>query len=368
MTRIGASICALVVVLCAGGATAPPPAISPGATIPENASEQVLVQRITGFQKALANKTETKNRPELRAVLLQEAIAHVDALLSRFGETSFRDEALITQLTALAELARSKSAYLSKLLSITRKIAAGNAKGRLGSENAYFAIQAFVLGARMERIPKPRRLLGIAERYEAFLEDYPKSQRVPVIRASLIRNLIALDRIEQSRRELVKLQAEFPGHQATLRAQGELNRLVAVGRPFAFTHTMSDGRTIRTTDYLGKVLVVHFWATWSPASLEQLPILAELHRRFQDRGLQLIGINVDRDRSTMVKALDTNGMPWPQYFGEKGFENDVLISTGVINVPTCFVVDRRGILQDINRGGNLRELIGKMLGEPQQTP
>jgi hypothetical protein len=79
-----------------------------------------------------------------------------------------------------------------------------------------------VLGARQEGMPEQRRLAGTVERYAAFLEDHPASPRVPVVRASLIRNLIALKRVDEARAEFEKLKRDHPDDQAPPRPRGAL--------------------------------------------------------------------------------------------------------------------------------------------------
>ena len=43
--------------------------------------------------------------------------------------------------------------------------------------------------------------------------------------------------------------------------------------------------------FLGKVLLLHFWATWSPESVEQLAHYDELYKKHKDQGLVVIAIH-----------------------------------------------------------------------------
>lgn len=339
---------------------------STGFIRPQDMSEEALARRIEGFEKMLDGRQGSARQAGLRIMLWEEAITHVDILLTRFAHSPFAEEATATKLKALAELARSDQDRLDELLELTAEIDRGNPGPRLASENAFYAIQGFVLGARREKMPPPQRLAGTVERYEAYLTDYPRSERAPVIRASLIRNLLSLDQVQRARREVAVLERDHPDHRATKRATGELYRVDAIGKPFAFEYTTNDGKTIKARDYLGKVLVVHFWATWSPASRNDLLRLIELHRKHKGRGLQLIGINLDKSHEQIGKALDTLNMSWPQYFDEKGLDNDAFVSMGVRALPVYFVADRRGILRGISSGDDLPELIENLLAEPAE--
>ena len=53
------------------------------------------------------------------------------------------------------------------------------------------------------------------------------------------------------------------------------------------------GKTHRLVDYRGKLVLVNFWATWCPPCREEIPLFIEMQRRYQDQGLQILGISVD---------------------------------------------------------------------------
>src|SRR6476619_4372452 len=54
-----------------------------------------------------------------------------------------------------------------------------------------------------------------------------------------------------------------------------------------------DGRTIKLSEYRGKVLVMDFWATWCHPCRLETPQLARLAKENRDRGLEVIGLHID---------------------------------------------------------------------------
>jgi len=320
--------------------------------IPSDASEQFLIQEIVRLSAS-----------GKQAADMMKAVTYIDELLRRYPRTEFKDQALTTKLGVLAKLARVNPEYLHVLLQLTEQISRSDVGEELACESAFYAIQAFVLGARSEGMPEDRRLMGTFERYEAFLEDCRESKHAAVIQASLIRTALAMKRIERAERELAVMKKRFPDHQATRRASGEVYRATGVGKPFEFSYAITDGTTVRSQDYVGRVLVVHFWAFWHKASLQQLSEIARLNALYANRGLALISVTLDTECGWAAGAGKKSKMTWPICCEGKGFEGEVAVSHGVTALPSFFVIDRKGILQSTDPGDKLESLVRQLLGE-----
>ena len=75
-----------------------------------------------------------------------------------------------------------------------------------------------------------------------------------------------------------------------------------------------DGRTIRFSDYRGKVLVVDFWATWCPPCRQETPALIRIANQLGPRGVEVLGLHIDdRGRSshdTIKEFIQQFGIPY----------------------------------------------------------
>ena len=64
-----------------------------------------------------------------------------------------------------------------------------------------------------------------------------------------------------------------------------------------------NGKTVRLSDYRGKVVLLDFWATWcSPCQIE-IPWFVDLERKNKDKGFAVLGVSMDDDGWEAVKPF-----------------------------------------------------------------
>src|SRR5262249_41741958 len=85
-----------------------------------------------------------------------------------------------------------------------------------------------------------------------------------------------------------------------------------LGRPYEFAVNSQDGRRLRARDFRGKVLVIHFWASWCAPCMQEQPALKALYAKRRADGLEIIAVNLDKDDTKMREALEALALPWPQ--------------------------------------------------------
>lgn len=96
-------------------------------------------------------------------------------------------------------------------------------------------------------------------------------------------------------------------------------------------------------NYRGKVVVLHFWATWCPPCLEELPALARFmtqhYPNLKTRGLVLLTINNDLREKDLNKFLNQHEISAPIYWDARGKLNAQL---HLIGVPHTVILGRDG--------------------------
>jgi cytochrome c biogenesis protein CcmG, thiol:disulfide interchange protein DsbE len=102
-----------------------------------------------------------------------------------------------------------------------------------------------------------------------------------------------------------------------------------------------DGTPWRLGDRKGKVVIVDFWATWCGPCRRTIPHLIDLQKEHGGRGLEILGISLDRGGVALVSPfIQQTGINYPIIVdGEGKWANQF---GGVEGIPTFFLIDRSG--------------------------
>jgi peroxiredoxin len=102
----------------------------------------------------------------------------------------------------------------------------------------------------------------------------------------------------------------------------------------------TDGRSIGLADLRGKVVMVHFWATWCPPCVEELPTLAKFYEELKGGDFEMLAVSVDEGGSAAVNAfLRKNGLNLPVLLDPGGSVSGLY---GTYKFPETYIVDRKG--------------------------
>ena len=102
-----------------------------------------------------------------------------------------------------------------------------------------------------------------------------------------------------------------------------------------------DGNEFHLSDAAGKIVILDFWATWCPPCQETVPHLNELQKKFGDKGLQVVGISLDRKGLRVVKPFAKKyDISYKLLVGD--YSKVVEDYGGIVGIPTLFVIDRQG--------------------------
>jgi peroxiredoxin len=115
----------------------------------------------------------------------------------------------------------------------------------------------------------------------------------------------------------------------------------APANPTAPDFTLQDmsGRTVRLSDYRGKVVLLEFWATWCPPCRASIPGLKILNDRYRDKGLVVLAVSVDVEGWDVVRAfVKRHDIDYTVLQGTDEVEQDYRVRT----IPMMLVLDKQG--------------------------
>jgi thiol-disulfide isomerase/thioredoxin len=109
---------------------------------------------------------------------------------------------------------------------------------------------------------------------------------------------------------------------------------------FEFNLPDPNGEMHSMGDFEGQILILNFWATWCPPCLEEVPKLNDLYKRYKNKGVQVVGIALDKDSLDLVQPfVKENNISYRILLGNQ----EVL--AGLRNfqgVPTTILFDQKG--------------------------
>ncbi|MCL2919132.1 TlpA family protein disulfide reductase [Shewanella litorisediminis] len=102
-----------------------------------------------------------------------------------------------------------------------------------------------------------------------------------------------------------------------------------------------NGNEFALSDYRGKVVYVDFWASWCGPCRKSFPWMNDMHRRYRDKGLVIVAINLDTDSSDAKPFLDDLK---PEFVIGYDREGEVARSFDLLGMPSSFLFDKSGNL------------------------
>jgi len=145
----------------------------------------------------------------------------------------------------------------------------------------------------------------------------------------------------------------------------DVQKKLAVGEsPLPFEVTSITGEKLSPERYKGKVLLIDFWATWCQPCIADMPHVKKVYDKYREKGFEIVGISLDRNRSSLDNYIESNSIRWPQYFDGKYWNNDIAQQYGVRSIPATFLIDREGKIRYKSlRGKQLEVAVEKLVGE-----
>ncbi|MFL5814437.1 MAG: peroxiredoxin family protein [Bdellovibrionia bacterium] len=71
----------------------------------------------------------------------------------------------------------------------------------------------------------------------------------------------------------------------------------------------AEGKAHKLSDFRGKIVLLHFWASWCPPCLGEIPNWLEMAEAFKGKPVQLFAVSLDESWQAAHKVLPTDHLP-----------------------------------------------------------
>ncbi|HXN47008.1 MAG TPA: TlpA disulfide reductase family protein [Bryobacteraceae bacterium] len=106
-----------------------------------------------------------------------------------------------------------------------------------------------------------------------------------------------------------------------------------------FSVTTEDGRTISPSNFGGKLLVVHFWATWCPPCVTETPSLNQFQQAYAKDGVVVLGISVDTNAKAYRDFLQRHKIAFAT---SRDPDAKIASDYGTFQYPETYIINRDG--------------------------
>lgn len=202
----------------------------------------------------------------------------------------------------------------------------------------------------------------IVESAQNFAATYPEDRRAARL---LNEAAVLLDDQPSRKRKILEQATTLARDDATRqRIKDDLQRLELLGQEADISFATVQGGEFAVTAERGRVVVLVFWAGWSPPSVAWLAEFSKFAATLPADRVFIATVSLDRKKENCTETLRKLGLEkLPTAFSGQGWNDPVARRLGINALPTVFILDPQGRLRTLNARTGYESLIRQLLNE-----
>ena len=125
---------------------------------------------------------------------------------------------------------------------------------------------------------------------------------------------------------------------------------------------MPNDKDLALSSLRGKVVLIDFWASWCAPCRKELPNVKRAYEKYKNKGFEILGVSLDKERVAWLEAISKEGLKWPQVSDLKFWQSEACQVYAVQSIPYTVLIDKEGkIIATDLRGADLDKKLAEIL-------
>lgn len=207
----------------------------------------------------------------------------------------------------------------------------------------------------------------LQEKSKSYNQEYIESHPNALMSALLLyemaqRKALPIEDIEKlSKQFSPEIQNTRPAKKIKELVETEKRTKIGAVAP-DFSGPTPEGKQLALNEVKGKITLIDFWAGWCKPCRMENPNIVSVYEKYKGKGLEIIGVSLDRDRNQWLKAIEDDGLEWNQVSNVQYFQGPIAQLYNIQAIPAAFLLDENGVIiaKDL-RGPALEAMVAQLL-------